>query len=133
MGVPAGILGDKVVGMCPSHLAVGPWGAPIKAPPLPFAAPVLLQTATKVFIMNKLALVVGSKGFNTPPHVPPAIHPSDPAMPPIMQFTVILPAGAAPKVLIEGKPAAKMGTKGSLCAAVPMGTLMATGAKVLIG
>ena len=131
MGVPAGILGDKIVGMCPAHMMVGPMGAPVKSPPLPFAAPVMLQTATKVFIMNKLALVVGSKGFNTPPHVPPAIHPSDPSMTPIMQFGIVLVG--SPKVLIEGKPAAKMGSKASLCAGLPQGTLMATGAKVLIG
>ena len=131
MSVPAGIMGDKIMGMCPSHLAVGPLGAPIKAPPLPFQAPVVLQTATKVFIMNKLALTVGSKGLNVPPHVPPAIHPSDPSLAPPMQFGVILMG--APKVLIEGKPAAKMGSKASLCTGVPMGTLTATGTKVLIG
>ena len=42
MGVPAGILGDKIVGICPAHLMVGPMGAPVKSPPLPFQAPVML-------------------------------------------------------------------------------------------
>lgn len=131
MGVPAGILGDKIMGTCPTHLAVGPLGAPIKAPPLPFMAPVTLMSATKVMIMNKPALVVGSKGFNTPPHIPPAIHPSDPSMAPPMQFGVVL--FGSPKVLIEGKPAAKMGSKCGICTGVPLGNLVATGMKVLIG
>ncbi len=131
MGVPAGILGDKIVGACPAHLMVGPMGAPVKSPPLPFMAPVMLMTATKVMIMGKLALVVGSKGMNLPPHIPPAIHPSDPSMAPPMQFGLVLIG--SPKVLIEGKPAAKMGSKCSLCTGLPQGTLMATGMKVLIG
>ena len=131
MGVPAGILGDKIVGLCPAHLAVGPLGAPIKAPPLPFAAPVMLMPAMTVTIMNKAALTVGSKGFNLPPHIPPAIHPADPSMPPPMQFGVVLMG--SPTVLIEGKPAAKMGSKASLCAGLPQGQLIATGMTVQIG
>lgn len=131
MGVAAGILGDKIVGACPAHLMVGPMGAPVKSPPLPFSAPVTLMTATKVMIMNKLALVVGSKGLNLPPHIPPAIHPSDPSMPPPMQFGLVMVG--SPTVLIEGKPAAKLGSKCSLCTGVPLGNLVATGMKVLIG
>ena len=131
MGEPAGVLGDKIMGMCAGHLipAPTPPPAPITGPPMPFQAPVTLGAATKVLINNKPALVMGANGLNLPPHV--GLHPTDPFMVPATQKGTIVKGSTS--VLIENKPAAKMGSDCVICFGVPTGKLVATGTTVLIG
>ena len=130
MGTPAIVMGDQIQGICPMHQIPGPLGpaTPIPAGPLPFQAPLLQGLATKVMIGGKLAAVVGSSGYNTPPHVPP-LAPSDPFMVPVLQVGRVV--SGSPTVLIEGKPAATQAGS-CTCCATP-GSLVPTVATVLIG
>lgn len=128
MGQPAAVMGDKIMGQCSVHQIPNPAsGAPQPAPPMPFQAPLTLGLATKVLIANKPAAVMGSSGFNTPPHV--GLHPSDPYMaPPTQEGKVV---AGSPTVLIEGKAAARTGSQVIMCAGIP-GQLLGTGTTVLI-
>lgn len=128
MGTPAAVMGDKIVGQCLTHQIPNPAsGVPQPAPPMPFQAPLLQGLATKVLIANKPAAVMGSSGFNTPPHV--GLHASDPFMAPPTQMGRVMQG--SPSVLIEGKPAARQASQVVMCANVP-GQLVATGTTVLI-
>ena len=95
---------------------------------MPFAAPVLQGLATTVMISGKPAVVVGSSGYNTPPHV--GLHVTDPFLVPTNQLGTVS-AGSA-TVLIEGRPAARTGSACTMCAGLP-GQLVGTAASVLIG
>lgn len=129
MGTPAAVMGDKVVGMCAIHLIPNPAsGLPQPGPPMPFSAPLTLSLATKVLIAGKPAAVMGSQGFNTPPHV--GLHPADPFMVPTMQIGRVVMGSMT--VLIEGKGAAKTGCPVAMCAMVP-GQLVGSAATVLVG
>lgn len=128
MGAPAAVSGDKIVGTCASHRIIGPLGAPVPAPPMPFSAMLVLGLATTVLIGGKPAAVVGSNGLNVPPHV--GLHPTDAAVgPPLQKGTVI---SGSSTVLIEGKPAATAQSRCTMCAG-PASTLVASAADVLIG
>lgn len=122
-------MGDKVVGTCAVHLIPNPaTGAPQPGPPLPFSAPLLQALEPTVLIAGKPAAVVGSTGYNTPPHV--GLHPTDPFMLPTTQVGTVV-AGSA-TVLVGGKPAARTGSACTMCAGLP-GQLVGTAASVLIG
>ena len=54
----------------------GPLGAPVKAPPMPFSAPLTLGVVPYRAARVRPAVTVGSTGLNTPPHV--GLHPADP-------------------------------------------------------
>ncbi len=125
---PAAVMGDKVTGMCATHLMPGAFGAPQPSPPLPFSAPLTLGLAPTVLISGRPAAVVGSSGLNLPPHV--GLHPSDPHMVPTVQQGTVM--AGVPTVLIEGKPAATTGSACTMCFGLP-GTLVGTAATVLIG
>lgn len=128
MGTPAAVMGDRIMGMCAGHQIPSPVGAPIPAPPMPFSSPLLTGLATRVLIGGKPAAVVGSSGFNTPPHA--GLHASDPFMlPPTQQGRVV---GGSATVLIEGKPAARTGSQCVMCMGLP-GQLAGSAATVLIG
>jgi uncharacterized Zn-binding protein involved in type VI secretion len=130
MGVPAAVMGDRVMGTCAIHLIPNPaTGVPQPGPPLPFSAPLTVNLATRVLIGGKPAAVVGSQGFNTPPHV--GLHPTDPSFVPLAQQGIVMVGSAT--VLIEGKPAAKMGSQASICTGLPIGQVVATATTVLIG
>ncbi len=124
---PAIVQGDMIIGACPNHLIIGPLGAPIPSPPLPFNAPITLNTVPSVLISGKPAAVIGSQGLNTIPH--PGLHPSDPFLAPPMQKGTVL--GGSPTVLIGGKPAAAP-TPPPLMCATP-GTVIGTAVTVLVG
>lgn len=126
---PAAVLGDKIMGTCVGHQIPGPpSGNPVPAPPMPFSAPIMLQCATKTLIANKPAVLVGSSGLNLPPHV--GLHPSDPFMaPPTQKGTVTM--GSA-TVLIENKPAVRMGDMATMCMGLP-GQVIASATTVIIG
>src|SRR5687767_6911244 len=128
MGTPAAVLGDKIMGTCPAHQIPNPAsGVPQPAPPMPFSAPLVMGLATKVLIANKPAAVMGSSGYNVPPHV--GLHPADPFMVPTMQEGKVVVG--SPTVLIEGKPAARVGSQVIMCAGIP-GQLLGTANTVLI-
>ncbi|MBO0707483.1 MAG: PAAR domain-containing protein [Candidatus Dormibacteraeota bacterium] len=127
MGAPAVVMGDRVTGICPNHLIPGPMGAPMPSPPLPFSAPLTMGLVSTVLIGGKPAAVMGSSGFNVPPHV--GLHPSDPFLAPPMQRGQVL--SGSPTVLIGGQPAATAQSS-CTCCAVP-GTIVPTVATVLIG
>lgn len=129
MGEPAAVMGDRITGTCAVHLVPNPaTGAPQPGPPLPFSAPVTVGLAATVLIGGKPAAVVGSSGYNTPPHV--GLHPSDPFMVPTTQVGTVVVGSAT--VLFEKKPAAKTGSSCTICAGAPA-TLTGTAADVLIG
>ncbi len=129
MSVPAAVLGDRITGLCAIHQIPNPAsGAPQPGPPMPFSAPVLQGLAPTVLIAGKPAVVAGSSGYNTPPHV--GLHPADPFMLPMNQIGTVVVGSAT--VLIEGKPAAKTGSSCTICAGAP-GQLLGTAATVLIG
>lgn len=129
MGQPAAVMGDRVSATCAAHQIPNPAsGVPQPAPPMPFSAPLLQSLATTVQIGGKPAVVVGSSGMNTPPHV--GLHPSDPFMVPTAQMATV--TGGSSTVLFDGKPAARTGSPCTVCAGAP-GQLAGTGATVLIG
>ena len=127
MGVPAVVLGDRVMGVCPVHQVPGPLGVPVPSPPLPFSAPLLTGLTTKVLICGKPAAVLGSSGYNLPPHA--GLHPADPFAIPVQQMGRVLTGSAT--VLFEGKPAAKTGSACMMCATP--GQVVGSAATVLIG
>jgi len=128
MGAPALVMNDRVTGQCPIHLIPNPaTGAPQPSAPLPFAAPLLTGLCETVLIDGKPAAVVGSSGYNTPPHI--GLHPSDPYLPPAMQVGRLLSGSAT--VLFGGQPA---GTAQSSCTCcVTPGTISPSVTDVLIG
>ena len=128
MGQPAVVSGDKVVGVCALHQIPSPAGAPMPSPPMPFSAPLLQGLSTKVLIGGKPAAVLGSSGYNTPPHV--GLHASDPFMVPTQQEGRVLNGSST--VLFEGKPAAYTGCQVAQCGMVPA-NVVGTAATVLIG
>jgi uncharacterized Zn-binding protein involved in type VI secretion len=129
MGTPAAVAGDQVTGTCPMHLIPDPaTGAPQPAPPLPFAAPVILGTCPTVLIGRTPAVVTAATGCNTPPHV--GLHPADPFLAPPMQQAII--TSGSTSVLFAGSPAARTGSPATCCGQ-PVGTLTGSAASVLIG
>lgn len=127
MGVPAVVLGDRVMGTCPGHLVPGPMGAPRPAGPLPFSAPLTLALVPTVLIAGKPAAVVGSSGLCTPPHV--GLHPADPFLAPPVQTGRVLMGSTT--VFLGGKPAAKTGSNCQMCSTP--GTLVGSATTVMIG
>jgi uncharacterized Zn-binding protein involved in type VI secretion len=128
MGAPAIVLGDRVTGLCPNHLVIGPLGAPMPSPaPLPFTAPVTMGTVQTVLVGGKPAAVMGSSGLNVPPHV--GLHASDPFLAPPLQRGQVV--AGSPTVLIGGQPAATAQSQ-CTCCLVP-GSLVPSVATVLIG
>ena len=129
MGQPSAISGDQVNAVCSTHLMPNPaTGAPQPSPPLPFAAPITLGVCATVLICGSPAVVVGASGLCTPPHV--GLHPADPFFAPPTEQAVIT-AGSG-TVLLGGVPAARTGD-GATCCGMPGGTLVGSGATVLIG
>ena len=125
---PAIVMNDRIVGACPIHQIPNPAsGVPQPAPPMPFSAPITLNTVPTVLINNKPAAVMGSQGLNLPPHV--GLHASDPFMVPTQQMGKILSGSAT--VMIGGKPAANASSQTLMCATP--GSLVPTVTNVIIG
>lgn len=128
MGTPAAVAGDKVTGICPTHLIPNPaTGIPQPGPPMPFSAPLTTALVPTVLIAGKPAATAGSGGVAVPPHV--GLHPADPFMAPPAQLATV--TVGSPTVLIGGKPAARTGSTATICSPSP-GTVMGTAATVLI-
>ncbi len=129
MGVPAVVLGDRVGATCPGHRIPNPaTGAPQPSPPLPFAAPLVQGLCGSVLIGHKPAAVVGSTGYNEPPHM--GLHPSDPYVSPNAQIASVMEGSAT--VFFGGVPAAKSGPTATVCNGL-RGQVAGTAATVLIG
>jgi len=129
MGAPAAVLGDRIQATCATHLIPNPaTGAPQPGPPMPFSAPVTMGTCATVLIGGKPAVVVGSQGMNTPPHV--GLHPADPFMVPATQTGVVVQGSTS--VLFGGQPAARAGDPCTACS-MPGATLMGTASTTLVG
>jgi uncharacterized Zn-binding protein involved in type VI secretion len=128
MGAPAVVAGDRIVGICATHVVPGPSGAPMPSPaPLPFSAPLTTGLATTVTAGGKPAAVQGGSGVNTPPHV--GLHPSDPFLaPPAQQGRVVTGSST---VLFDGRPAAYTGCPVTVCAGVPA-QVIGSGGTVLV-
>ena len=129
MGQPAAVMGDRISGTCAVHQIPNPAsGAPQPGPPMPFSAPVVQSLATTVLIGGKPAVVAGSMGYNTPPHI--GLHPADPFMIPTQQMGTVVRGSTT--VFFAGKPAAATGAQCTICAGIP-GQLAGTAATVLVG
>jgi uncharacterized Zn-binding protein involved in type VI secretion len=127
MGAPAALLGDQIVGACPLHQLIGPLGAPVPAPGLPFASPLLTGCSVTTTINGKPIVLVGATGMNTPPHV--GLHASDPFLAPPMQIGTVVASPAL--TLVEGRPVATPGASCTMCANMP-GTLVGS-SNVIVG
>ncbi len=127
MGSPAIVMGDKVTGVCAGHLIIGPLGVPLPAPPMPFSAPLTLGLSTTVLIGGKPAALMGSTGYNTPPHV--GLHASDPFLLPMMEVGQVVTGSVT--VMIDGKAAATAQSTATCC--VVPGRIPPTVTNVLIG
>lgn len=124
------VMGDKIQGQCAIHQVPNPAsGAPQPSPaPMPFSAPLLTGLEPTVTIAGKAVAVVGSSGYNTPPHV--GLHPADPFMVPTMQQGMVL--SGSPTVLAGGKPVATTDSQVAMCAQVP-GQPVSTVTDVTVG
>jgi uncharacterized Zn-binding protein involved in type VI secretion len=111
------VMGDKIQGQCAIHQVPNPAsGAPQPSPaPLPFSAPLLSGLESTVTIGGKPVAVMGSSGYNMPPHV--GLHPADPYMVPTMQEGKVLTG--SPTVTAGGKAIATSSSQVSMCAQVP--------------
>jgi uncharacterized Zn-binding protein involved in type VI secretion len=126
---PAAVLNDKIQASCAIHMIPNPAsGAPQPSPPMPFSAPVTMGTCATVQIGGKPAVVMGSQGMCTPPHV--GLHPSDPFLVPNTQLGVVTKGSGT--VLFGGQPAARSGDQATACG-LPGATLMGTATDVMIG
>jgi uncharacterized Zn-binding protein involved in type VI secretion len=105
------VAGDQIQGTCPGHQVPAPSGT-APAGPLPFLAPLSPGSCVStVLVRGKPAAVLGSFGYNTPPH-PGIVDP--PFATPTMQVGRIV--SGSPSVLIGGKPAATVGSRATCCA-----------------
>jgi uncharacterized Zn-binding protein involved in type VI secretion len=110
VGNPALVAGDKINGTCPGHQVPSASGT-APAGPLPFSAPISQGTIASVLIGGKPAAVVGSSGYNAPPHTgivdPPFASPTSQ----VGRITV-----GSPTVLIGGQMAATTASQAAMCA-----------------
>jgi uncharacterized Zn-binding protein involved in type VI secretion len=129
MGSPALVMNDRITGSCAIHQVPNPSsGAPQPSPgPLPFSAPLTNGLVASVEINRKAAAVVGSSGYNTPPHI--GLHLSDPFVQPAAQEGKVLTGSAT--VTIGDKAAATIESKVQCCATP--GSVAPTVKDVLIG
>ena len=121
MSAPAIVQGDRIQGICPGHIA-----GQSPAGPLPFSAPLTRNLESTVLINGKAAAVMGSSGYNTPPHTAPL---TDAFAAPMRQEGKVL--SGSPTVQFGGKAAATAQSS-CLCCVTP-GQLLPTVATVVIG
>jgi uncharacterized Zn-binding protein involved in type VI secretion len=130
---PAAKEGDQVVAV-DTHIVMvpAPPGPPVPTPlPHPFAGQLNGGLSTKVKIEGKAAATVDSTADNSPQHVPTPPGTSF-QNPPKNKATIKM---GSQKVKIEGKAAARMGDTAETCndpADAPMGTVIATGVRVMM-
>lgn len=130
MSLHAAKEGDQVLAL-DIHIQLVPSpGGPVPVPlPSPFSGRLDGSLSSDVLIESKAAATVGSTATNTPAHVPSA----GPFQKPPSNRGTVLQGSAT--VLINGKPAARMGDPVTTCndpADLPAGIVVATGS-VLLG
>ncbi|HEQ99580.1 MAG TPA: hypothetical protein ENO22_09605 [candidate division Zixibacteria bacterium] len=130
MGMPAAKMGDQIVAVDIHIILISTPGGPVPTPlPHPFNGLINSGCSTDVNIMNMGAAVMGSEATNTPPHIPQG----GPFQKPPTNKGKIIRGSAT--VMINGKPAARMGDTAMTCndpADLPVGTVVAVGT-VMIG
>jgi uncharacterized Zn-binding protein involved in type VI secretion len=117
MGQPAARQGDPVMGVDVHMVLVpAPPGPPVPTPlPHSFSGTLLQSLSMAVLIDGIPAATVGSVAVNQPPHLPTAPGVSF-VNPPTNQGAVRI---GSTTVLIDGKPAARMGDQVMTCFDVP--------------
>ena len=129
MGQPAAKLGDRIQAVDSHIIQPPPPATPVLVPGHVFNGVINGSLSNDVLIQNLPAATVGSKAINTPLHIPIG---GSFVIPPTNQATII--RGSA-TVLINGKPAARLGDTAQTCndpLPLPVGTVIASGT-VLIG
>ena len=108
------VMGDKVQGNCSIHQIPNPASgrAPARPGPCPSRPRSSMGLEQTVTIGGKAVAVMGSSGYNTPPHV--GLHPSDPNMVPTTQEGKVL--SGSPTVTAGGKAIATTRLAGRPCA-----------------
>lgn len=128
MAQPAAVMNDRIVGTCPTHQVPNPSsGVPQPGPPMPFSAPLTLGLEPTVTVGGLPVAVVGSSGYNTPPHV--GLHISDPFAVPTAQIGRV--TVGSPTVTAAGKPVARTGDQAMMC--LTPGQVVGSAATVLVG
>jgi uncharacterized Zn-binding protein involved in type VI secretion len=127
MGANAALVGDKIVAFCPIHQLIGPLGAPLPTPLLPFSAAIATGCSKKTTINGKPIVLVGATGLNQPPHV--GLHASDPNAVPLTQIGSVTASPAL--TLVEGLAVVVSGATCAVCAEAP-GAIVGS-SNVLVG
>ncbi len=128
MGVPAAKMGDTIVAV-DTHIVQPPGPVPPVPVPLPFVGIIDGGLSPNVKIQGVAAATLGSTATNTPPHIPPG---GAFVNPPTNKATIV---SGSPIVMINGKPAARLGDTALTCndpAPLPIGTVVAV-STVLFG
>ena len=130
MPPPAARQNDPVLGTDTHILLVPSPGGPVPTPtPLPFSGQLMLQLSADVLVNGLPAATQGSVAQNMPPHIPPSPF----SKPPTNQGRVMV---GSPAVLINGKPAARMGDQVATCndpVDLPVSSITAGSADVMWG
>jgi uncharacterized Zn-binding protein involved in type VI secretion len=131
-GLPAAKMGDQVIATDIHIIMIpAPPGPPVPTPlPHPFVGMITGGCSTDVLIESRPAAVLGSTATNVPSHIPQG---GPFARVPTNQGTITKGSGT---VLINGKPAARMGDTAITCndpVDLPNGTVVVSGSTVMIG
>ena len=130
MGKPAAKQGDQVVAVDVHIVMVPSPGGPVPTPlPHPFSGMLDGSLSQDVFIMGMPAATLGSTANNMPPHFP-----TPPGtvfqIPPTNQARILM--GSA-TVMINKKPAARMGDTAITCSEIPTPANVIAAGNVMIG
>jgi uncharacterized Zn-binding protein involved in type VI secretion len=130
MGQPAAKQGDQVMGTCIHNVLVPSPTGPVPTPlPHPFVGILDSGLSTNVMISKMAAATLGSQASNTPSHIPTPPGTSF-VVPPMNKATIN--KGSA-TVMINKKPAARMGDTAMTCSEVPMPANVIAVGNVMIG
>ncbi len=130
MGLPAAKQGDQVIGSCIHNVLVPSPGGPVPTPlPHPFVGILNGNLSTNVMVSKMAAATLGSMADNTPPHIPTPPGTSF-VVPPTNKATIN--KGSA-TVMINKKPAARMGDMAMTCSEVPLPANVIAAGNVMIG
>lgn len=128
MGAPAAKQNDQVMGTDTHIILIPPYSTPTPLPH-PFTGMLTGGLSSDVNIGGLPAAIVGSTADNLPPHIPQG---GPFQNPPANKGEIMMGSGT---VMINGKPAARMGDTANTCndpADAPVGSVIAAGT-VFIG
>jgi uncharacterized Zn-binding protein involved in type VI secretion len=122
---------DQVTGIDIHIVLIPSPGGPVPTPlPHPFAGQITSGCSTDVLICGQPAAVVGATAQAAPPHIPQG---GPFSIPPTNQGTIMPPG--SPMVLINGKPAARVGDPVMTCndpVPAPTSTITGPGALTVL-